>query len=189
MSQLHTISSWSDVVNGVNPTAWATTGIFLCLGISVLGAGWGIFLTGSSIVGAAVKAPRIRSRNLVSIVFCEVVAIYGVIFTIILNTKIGAFPEYDNISHLDPTTGTLNAKLNQVAGWGILWSGATVGFSNLVCGMSVGVAGSGCALGDAQRPELYLRMLVVEIFASALGLFGVIVAILQSGFSQFASVL
>ncbi|CAN0437956.1 unnamed protein product [Ectocarpus sp. 12 AP-2014] len=163
----------------MSPWGWANLGIGFALGLSVLGAGWGIFLTGSSIMGAAVKAPRIRSKNLVSVIFCEATAIYGVIMAIILTNKIQNPPE--DIESYEWTTAFF-------AGYALFCGGLGVGLTNLASGISVGVAGSACALGDAQDASLFVKILIVEIFASALGIFGIIVGIIQSNVADFPQV-
>ena len=140
----------------------------------------GIWLTGSSLVGAAVKAPRIRSKNLVSIIFCEATAIYGVILAIILLNKISE-PKDKTFRLADDW----DMATYYFAGYGVFWSGCSVGFTNIASGISVGIAGSSCALADAQDESLFVKILIVEIFASALGIFGIIVGIIQSNGAQF----
>jgi F0F1-type ATP synthase membrane subunit c/vacuolar-type H+-ATPase subunit K len=133
-----------------------------------------------SILGGGVKAPRIRTKNLISIIFCEVVAIYGVIMAIIFASKL------NNVADSD----VLYSPKNYYTGFALFWAGLTVGACNLICGVSVGINGSSAALADAADPSLSVLVPISTCltanFSSILGLFGLIIGLLvQSNAPEF----
>ena len=71
------------------------------------------------------------------------VAIYGVIMSIVFSAKLKAVP-----------TDAIYSSSNYYTGYALFWSGLTVGMCNLVCGVSVGINGSSAALADAADPSL-----------------------------------
>ena len=128
-----------------------------------------------------VKMPRIQSKNLISIILCEACGIYGLIIALLLSQgKKPANGAASNNIYQDAET----YQQAEHAGYAAFWAGVTVGVSNIFCGLCVGVLGSSTALVTAQNGSTFISMLIVIIFASAIGLYAVIIGIVvntQSG--------
>lgn len=130
------IKTWGETIFCVYPYSWAYMGVAMSITLSIIGAVWGIYLTGSSLIGSAIKSPWVKTKNLVSVVFCEAVAIYGVIMAIIMAEKIVLYGKGNEIyQNWEFYALALRSSL------AIFWTGLGVGLSNLICGVCVGVSG------------------------------------------------
>lgn len=182
----------------ISPYLFGTMGQFMAITLCVAGAAWGMFIVGSTIMGAGVKSPHVRVKNMVGVIFCEASAIYGLIVTVILKDNLGIVefsgspnavdrftPEVPYCTVSDkypnppiPINDCLFTAQALSVGYATFWAGAIVGFCNLATGIAVGITGAGCCLADARNPSLFSKILLISIFASVLGLFGLVVALL-----------
>lgn len=136
---LNAASNYMQIFACIDPFAVAYVAVAASLGFSIIGAGWGIYMSGASIVGNGVKMPRIQSRNFISVIFCEATAVYGIILSIILSSKIG--------NNTDWSTSSLQTA--QKCAYSLLGAGLSCGLSNVVSGMAIGSIGAGAAIADA----------------------------------------
>jgi len=188
------------VLSEIHPYLFGSLGQFLSISLCVVGAAWGMFIVGSTVMGAGVKAPHVRVKNMVGVIFCEASAIYGLIVTVILRDNMGILEKptagvkanfrpdvpYCTVSPdvpVDmlpiPVADCLFTANAMAVGYATFWAGAIVGLCNLATGVAVGITGAGCCLADARNPALFAKILLISIFASVLGLFGLVVSLLM----------
>merc|ERR1712083_304947 len=103
--------------------------------------------------------PDMVMRSIIPVVMAGVLGIYGLITAVIINGKItkGTYSSYSGYAHFS--------------------SGLTVGMSSLAAGLAIGVVGDAGVRANAQQPRLFVGMILILIFAEALGLYGLIVGL------------
>jgi V-type H+-transporting ATPase proteolipid subunit len=90
-----------------------------------------------------------------------ILPIYGIIVAVLLNNNI-------------------KSDLTGKGGYKALGAGLCCGLSSLASGLAIGVAGDAGIRAFAQTEAVFVGMILILIFAEAIGLYGMIVAIITN---------
>jgi len=146
-------------------------GVTAALVFANIGAAYGTAKSGVGISSMGVMNPGLVMRNIIPVVMAGVLGIYGLIVAVILQ---------GSITQPALVEGVLNTKYTSFTGFAHLAAGLCCGISGLAAGMAIGVVGDAGVRAVGQQEKLFVGMILILIFAEALGLYGLIVALILS---------
>merc|ERR1719264_1563012 len=142
-------------------------GVACAIVFANFGAAYGTAKSGVGISSMGVMRPDMVMRSIIPVVMAGVLGIYGLITAVIINGKI-----------------QVNAGYSAYSGFAHLAAGLTVGLSSLAAGLAIGIVGDAGVRGNAQQPRLFVGMILILIFAEALGLYGLIVGLVVASTAE-----
>ena len=137
-----------------------------------LGSAYG---TAKSGIGLAhlgiIHAERIM-RGIVPVVMAGILGIYGLIVAVIINNNIK----------------TETNTYASFAGYMHFGAGLAAGLSSLAAGLAIGIVGDTSVRAYGKQEKIFVAMILMLIFAEALGLYGLIIALLMNNTANKVSV-
>ncbi|XP_039019878.1 V-type proton ATPase subunit c1-like isoform X2 [Hibiscus syriacus] len=132
-----------------------------------MGAAYGTAKSGVGVASMGVMRPVLVMKSIVPVVMAGVLGIYGLIIAVIISTGINpkakSYYLFDGYAHLS--------------------SGLACGLAGLSAGMAIGIVGDAGVrymLTQMTAAKIFVRMILILIFAEALALYGLIVGIVLS---------
>merc|ERR1711865_1254194 len=104
-------------------------------------------------------------KSIIPVVMAGVLGIYGLIVAVLLASGIKADGAYSYSSY---------------SGFSALSAGLCCGMAGLSAGIAIGIVGDAAVRANARQPKLFVGVILILIFAEALGLYGLIVALILS---------
>ena len=136
-------------------------GVAAALVFANLGASYGTAKAGVGIASLGVIDQSKIFKALIPIIMAGILGIYGIIVSVLLNSAI-------------------KPNLTAADGYKYLGAGLCCGLSALASGLAIGVAGDAGVRAFAQTDGIFVGMILILIFAEAIGLYGLIVAIIMT---------
>lgn len=136
-------------------------GISMAMIFANLGAAIGTAKSGVGISSMGILKPEKIVKGIIPVVMAGILGIYGLVVAVLLIQKIDLTKPYSYFQ-----------------GFSHLASGTSCGMSALAAGYTIGVVGDASVRGLGQQDKLFVGMILMLIFAEAIGLFGFIVALM-----------
>jgi V-type H+-transporting ATPase proteolipid subunit len=151
-----------DATGDDTPFFFAYMGVASALVFANLGAAYGTAKAGVGIASLGVIDSSKIFKALIPIIMAGILGIYGLIVSVLLNGNASKAADADKPG----------------MGYKLLGAGLSCGLSSLASGLAIGVAGDAGVRAFAQSDGIFVGMILILIFAEAIGLYGFIVAIL-----------
>lgn len=137
-------------------------GAAAALALGNLGAAYGTAKSGVAAAHLGMAQPSRATRGIVPVVMAGILAIYGLIVSVIIsnNIKKDGYTLFAGFLHLG--------------------AGLAAGMASLAAGYAIGIIGDYCCFAYAKTEKIFVPMILMLIFAEALGLFGLIIALLMN---------
>merc|ERR1711968_15482 len=138
--------------------------VFACLG-----AAYGTAKSGVGVANMGVMHSDMVMKSIIPIIMAGVLGIYGLIVAVLIGSGI---------------TGDKPYNYSSYSGYSALAAGLCCGMAGLSAGIAIGIVGDAGVRANARQPKLFIGVILILIFAEALGLYGLIVALILSGNSM-----
>ena len=144
------------------PSFFGYMGIACALVFANLGAAYGTAKSGVGICAMGVMKPSSIIKGVIPVIMAGILGIYGLIVAVILAQKLSGD----------------NTYLKAEKGFQYLGSGLCCGFTSFAAGIAIGIGGEAGVRALGQQEKIFVGMMLILIFAEALGLYGLIVSLI-----------
>mmetsp|Transcript_1602 Transcript_1602/g.3478 ORF Transcript_1602/g.3478 Transcript_1602/m.3478 type:complete len:168 (+) Transcript_1602:52-555(+) len=141
-------------------------GAAVALVFANLGAAYGTAKSGVGVSSMGVMKPELVMKSIIPVVMAGGVGIYGLIIAVIIANGVSP-PLSNGVTQYSAFTGFAH-----------LAAGLACGLSGMAAGIAIGIVGDAGVRASAQQAKLYVGMVLILIFAEALGLYGLIVGLI-----------
>ena len=143
------------------PCFYGYMGIACALVFANLGAAYGTAKSGVGICAMGIMKPTSIIKGVIPVIMAGILGIYGLIVSVILAQKLSG-----------------NNYIDVKKGYQYLGSGLCCGLTSFAAGIAIGIGGEAGVRALGQQEKIFVGMMLILIFAEALGLYGLIVSLI-----------